>query len=105
MSHPGIVGNDGSPGSVKVTRSPSLKNPGITRTIGFDFAHASASSIDVRCASWRIVVHVGGGSRSSRRSNRAIASRGESQSSAVVSLSSCFGVCPSGMRARKKRVS
>ena len=47
-------------------RSPSLKKPGITRTIGFDRAHANASSIDVRCASWRMVVQVGGGSSSSR---------------------------------------
>ena len=48
----------------------------------------------MRCASWRIVVHVGGGSSSSRRSNRAIASLGDSHSSAVVSPSSCFGVLP-----------
>jgi hypothetical protein len=34
-----------------------------------------------------------------------IASRGDSHSSAVVSLSSCLATCPFGIRARKNRVS
>ena len=54
--------------------SPFLKKPGITRAIGRGCAHANTSSIDVRGASCRMLVQVGGGSSSSLRLNRSIAS-------------------------------
>ena len=46
-----------------------------------------------------------GGRSSTLARKRSIASAGDSQSSAVVSLSSCFGVCPPASSHRKNRVS
>src|SRR5688572_17206817 len=104
-SQPGIAGQSGSPGSISMNSVSVFRNPGITRTTGRLRAHTIASSTEDRLASCRIDVQVGGGSSICLRSKRAIASCGESHSSAVVSLSSCLACWPAGMRATKKRVS
>ena len=80
-------------------------NRGCTRAMGLVRAHASVSSTESKRASCLSVVHVGGGSMIAPRRHCSIAAAGGQPDERGHLAFVVPRVCPSGMLARKNRVS